>query len=728
MEKDNTTNEEKSQEGSDIRTFDQEHEESQDIVSCLNLSGTSLTSNDPLSPIGKNSRTPSGNLLTNKVAENKIVFSPKISKRKREGDSQCIPTKGFKVQKEENGNVQPTGTKSSTCLAGCKTRSGSLDRWINKLQHDQSLNQVQSTIDPKQSMSTGNIHQSLLSDLGIVTPNQPIIQRNFIRDYKEPALEELQHLSKMLEEKQSDVGVKNGSGTNADIKEDQKIDNEQNQEIEQMDQTTEAEMNLMENPQVVSLLSVQQMFAELKGEIKTLSGKVEKIEVNQQQQAPTDHVLKSCKEATQQQVNEYLESEGVDAKSLKDDLKYFKRKTRTLTDVVQRMSVEIDELKARLENIEISTSRKAISISGFFINGQKYEMIEQLEYFFMNRLQVRATVEEVFKMGSKEPKTLIVYLQSMAEKRLIMQNKSKLKNLRNKENGKVYINEYQSTAQSEKRKFEKRINEENQMKAKPLDISYSRGNMVIQGETFKPKISVPTPHELINIEPKELEAILKIKVESSDKIIQDKSIFEGFTSAVQSYEDVRQLYIKMKLIRPMARHIVCAYYLAGTEETYYTQGFCDDGEPGAGRIILQTMQQNKLENRVFFISRQYGGIRMGAERFECYTQAAKQVLQAYPFNSILKLNQAIVPQMEKKKTYQKPKSVPMRGNNPRLRGSYSNMGYRQNRITDGFTSVIMDKVQSMAENNDWNYQQGNDWSAPKDKNYYSQLSNGTEVD
>ena len=53
------------------------------------------------------------------------------------------------------------------------------------------------------------------------------------------------------------------------------------------------------------------------------------------------------------------------------------------------------------------------------------------------------------------------------------------------------------------------------------------------------------------------------------------------------------------------------------------------------------MKKQNLKNRVIFVSRKYGGVRMGADRFECYLSAAKIVAKQHKWNIVLQQNQEI---------------------------------------------------------------------------------------
>ena len=91
---------------------------------------------------------------------------------------------------------------------------------------------------------------------------------------------------------------------------------------------------------------------------------------------------------------------------------------------------------------------------------------------------------------------------------------------------------------------------------------------------------------------------------------------------IESHDQIDELYLKMKMIQPNARHIVCAYWIDGFEPISQAQDYHDDGEPMAGRQLLDILIKDNLKNRVIFVARRYGGIKMGPERFDCYKKAA----------------------------------------------------------------------------------------------------------
>ena len=104
--------------------------------------------------------------------------------------------------------------------------------------------------------------------------------------------------------------------------------------------------------------------------------------------------------------------------------------------------------------------------------------------------------------------------------------------------------------------------------------------------------------------------------------------FRDLLPKVKTFQEIRNIYMKLKLLYPESRHIACAYIIPG--EIQFCSDYQDDGEPGAGRALLQILKDNKLENQVVFVIRRYGGTRLGATRFSCYKQAALESLGIDP--------------------------------------------------------------------------------------------------
>ena len=79
----------------------------------------------------------------------------------------------------------------------------------------------------------------------------------------------------------------------------------------------------------------------------------------------------------------------------------------------------------------------------------------------------------------------------------------------------------------------------------------------------------------------------------------------------------------------MATHIIGAYRIFGANHARL-QDYCDDGEHGGGRRILNLMKEQNLFNLAIFIVRYKKGGDIGYKRFEIITELAKAAMHAIP--------------------------------------------------------------------------------------------------
>ena len=426
------------------------------------------------------------------------------------------------------------------------------------------------------------------------------------------------------------------------------------------------ESNESVNPEAVGVFSVHAMFVTLKDQIQQLSDRIDRKD-----SVEVSHDLNlNVKEQIEECVNNIVEEQQKQLIKTKADLNHYKLRNRALTNTVDRMSIELTDLKARMDNLELNNSKRLITISGLQVAGRKANVVETIEGFLAYYLNVVTNVEDWYQIGQMEPRLLVVTLQSVKEKNKVLKAKSALKNIQNKFGKPYFINDYTPLVAIEKRKREQLVRDEVYVEGatEQPEIKHTKYGLTIDGRLYKPKVSPPTPRELIDHTPEQMAAILNLPINTSGSVEQDKSIFQGFTVAVNDFKTIRQLYIKLKLLHPTARHIVCSYWIDG-EEQYHCKNYCDDDEHGAGRILLEFMLRNNLRNRVFFITRKYGGVRMGMDRFDCYVNAAKIILDKFPDNPINKQVQGVLQQpIIRKKSKTRP-PLPSQGNPTLLPGS-----------------------------------------------------------
>jgi putative IMPACT (imprinted ancient) family translation regulator len=91
-----------------------------------------------------------------------------------------------------------------------------------------------------------------------------------------------------------------------------------------------------------------------------------------------------------------------------------------------------------------------------------------------------------------------------------------------------------------------------------------------------------------------------------------------------------KLLLKEKKYR-QADHNIVAYRLkdeAGRLQEYKNDGYNSPSkETGAGVMMLEIMRQKKTENICVVVTRWYGGIHLGADRFKHVREATAKILE-----------------------------------------------------------------------------------------------------
>ena len=117
---------------------------------------------------------------------------------------------------------------------------------------------------------------------------------------------------------------------------------------------------------------------------------------------------------------------------------------------------------------------------------------------------------------------------------------------------------------------------------------------------------------------------------SSETITLKKSTFQGHGAVVHTMDDVKKVLKKLKQNKKVsqATHNIVAYRLAGVKENTYIQDYADDGEIHAGGRLMHLLQIMDVKNVVIVVSRWYGGILLGPDRFRLINNVAREAVLA----------------------------------------------------------------------------------------------------
>ena len=119
------------------------------------------------------------------------------------------------------------------------------------------------------------------------------------------------------------------------------------------------------------------------------------------------------------------------------------------------------------------------------------------------------------------------------------------------------------------------------------------------------------------------------------RVISDRgSVFSAAVFPVASPEDVKAVLAAIGREKEFraATHNVVAYRLQG--ENGQLLEHKDDGvgghrrEPGAGRVVLEVLRAKGVVGALVVVSRQYGGVKLGGDRFRHFGAAAGMAVDA----------------------------------------------------------------------------------------------------
>ena len=328
---------------------------------------------------------------------------------------------------------------------------------------------------------------------------------------------------------------------------------------------------------------------------------------------------------------------------LEEKVERLELKNRNLVAAVQNMWTKHEELAEKVQKLEMSQQKKMLVISGLYTRKNKADAIAEIELFFIDKLGLEVPIDDFFTLGTATPKTIIVIMQNLKDKKQVMKRKKNLKDWRNEDDKKYYINDYQPAIVKEEKKYEKIIYNANEEKNEDEreKMALQNGKLFIDNCPYKPPLQPPNPQKLLDISTEELKRIMKLPICKGRENTKENNIFTGFTMAVRSIEYVQDAYFKMKISYPKARHIMCSYVLEDYE-TYTKVNGCDDGEHGASAKLQEFMMRNSLKNRVIFITRTYSGTKIGDSRIKCIIEAAAECVAQFPRNHVLDVVQNVV--------------------------------------------------------------------------------------
>ena len=380
----------------------------------------------------------------------------------------------------------------------------------------------------------------------------------------------------------------------------------------------------MEKPGAIDLATVMEMFNQLKNQLETSTSSGKKLSRRFQQ---VKSAAKSCETNVKQLLRQVRELQ------VKNDL---------MSGVIQNLIQKVEENEGRIEKVEWNSMKRSVVLTGFYADKGRMKAMKQVQDFVNSEIDELADVVDIYPLGGEAPQPLVVTFRNIDQELQVMRRKKNIKHLINEDGKPFFINDYLPAKMSEQRRREKDIHWENSRaeQKNQVDMEVKSGSLWIEGKKYEKKVVEPNPKQLLQMPAVEVDRLMKLQIFKTDNFMEQENIFVGYTAFVKSHVEISDMYMKVRLLQPGARHIVCAYALKGGNK-FENEDYCDDQETGVGRMLLKTMTDNKIAQRVVLVVRYIGPEKLGSIRFSCYLETLKKAVEAAPYNELTRRNETI---------------------------------------------------------------------------------------
>ncbi len=113
-----------------------------------------------------------------------------------------------------------------------------------------------------------------------------------------------------------------------------------------------------------------------------------------------------------------------------------------------------------------------------------------------------------------------------------------------------------------------------------------------------------------------------------EQIIEDRgSRYSVSVGKVAGRDDIKAFLKQLKTKKKYAKatHNSWAARISNDGVIYETKS--DDGETGAGMVILRVMQKEQVQNTVICVTRWFGGVKLMGDRFKHLQDATKYAIE-----------------------------------------------------------------------------------------------------
>ncbi|XP_014668504.1 PREDICTED: protein IMPACT-like isoform X2 [Priapulus caudatus] len=163
----------------------------------------------------------------------------------------------------------------------------------------------------------------------------------------------------------------------------------------------------------------------------------------------------------------------------------------------------------------------------------------------------------------------------------------------------------------------------------PLECGNFPPSLSVFNQT--PEEQLPTTQERLAASTNNLEDVPAIL--HGEPFVDRKSTFQAHLSSVSDLNQVKKVMITLLANKKIAHatHNIMAYRLFDAAKSSFLQDCDDDGETAAGGRLLHLLQILDVRDVMVVVSRWYGGVLLGPDRFKHINNCARGILQQHGY-------------------------------------------------------------------------------------------------
>ncbi len=296
-----------------------------------------------------------------------------------------------------------------------------------------------------------------------------------------------------------------------------------------------------------------------------------------------------------------------------------------LSAIVIKQSKTIKQLHSRVLNQEKRSMQQNILVHN--VPEEKDENTDEKVSTFLKKKKIDDSAIRIdisHRIGAERkpnsyPRPIVVKMETRKAADILLQKTKPEKGVK-RDRSTPYVTPHLPEEIREHRKRLYSLANVYRNKDKNAIVSIKNDHITVNKQKISCSVIPPTVQDVLTKHP---QTGKNISIIASNEIQEWGSKFTLYAANVTNPSEVRSAYLKVSAIPSCAAatHLISAHRLADDNHSWN-----DDGDFGLGRFMYKTMCDQSITNKVFFLSRDFGGVHIGQRRFDIAQQLITEIV------------------------------------------------------------------------------------------------------